>query len=105
MPLHPITDKAEVSVEFPENLYIGEFGRHCQFDAVLDRDSVGIRLVRPGDDRREAVIHLHYGLFADILVELAGALARHEPLDEVHRSELIAAGRQFCAALEPRDSA
>jgi hypothetical protein len=53
MSLHPIADKAEVSVDFPDKVYIGSFGRHSQFDAYADTDSVAIRLVRPGEDRRE----------------------------------------------------
>ena len=53
MSLHPISDKAEVPVDFPDKAYIGSFGRHSQFDAYADDDSVAIRLVRPGEDRRE----------------------------------------------------
>jgi hypothetical protein len=59
MSLHPISDKAEVSVDFPDKAYIGSFGRHSQFDAYADDDSVAVRLVRPGEDRREAMMHLH----------------------------------------------
>jgi len=88
MLLHPISDKAEVSVDFPDKAYIGSFRRHSQFDASADADSVAIRLVRPGEDRREAVMHLHYGLLADILTELAASLAARHPLDEQHRTEL-----------------
>ena len=66
-----IADKAEVSVDFPDKAYIGHFSRHSQFDAYADADNVAIRLVRPREDRREAVVHLHYGLLADILCELA----------------------------------
>jgi hypothetical protein len=40
--------------------------------------------VRPGEDRREAVVHLHYGLLADILAELARSLALRDPLDDQH---------------------
>ena len=72
MSLHPIADKAEVSVDFPDKAYMGSFGRHSQFDAYADTDSVAIKLVRPGEDRREAVMHLHYGLLAEILAELEG---------------------------------
>ena len=75
MSLHPISDKAEVSVDFPDKAYIGSFTRHSQFDAYADDDSVAIRLVRPGEDRREVVMHVHYGLLADILVEVAKSLA------------------------------
>ena len=102
MSLHPIADKAEVSVDFPDKAYIGNFGRHSQFDAYTDADSVAIRLVRPGEDRREAVVHLHYGLLADILAELARSLALRDPLDDQHRIELSEAAKQVAASLEPR---
>ena len=102
MSLHPIADKAEVSVDFPDKAYLGNFGRHSQFDAYADADSVAIRLVRPGEDRREAVVHLHYGLLADILAELARSLAARDPLDDQHRSELRAAVKLLAASLEPR---
>jgi hypothetical protein len=102
MPLHPISDKAEVSVDFPDKAYIGSFGRNSQFDAYADADSVAIRLVRPGEDRREAAMHLHYGLLADILVEVARSLAVRNPLDERHRTELVEATKQLSTALEPR---
>jgi hypothetical protein len=96
MSLHPIADKAEVSVDFPDKAYMGSFGRHSQFDAHADTDSVAIKLVRPGEDRREAVIHLHYGLLAEILTELARSLTLRDPLDDEHRPELA-------ASLEPRE--
>ncbi len=103
MTMHPIADKAEVSVDFPDKAYIGSFSRHSQFDAYADADSVAVRLVRPGEDRREAVIHLHYGLLADILAELARSLSARAPLDEQHRSELSAAAKQLSVSLEPRE--
>jgi hypothetical protein len=102
--LHPIADKAEVSVDFPDNAYMGSFGRHSQFDAYADADSVAIRLVRPGEDRREAMVHLHYGLLAEILAELARSLAARDPLDEQHRKELSEAATQLAAALGPREN-
>jgi hypothetical protein len=101
VPLHPIADKAEVSVDFPDKAYIGSFGRHSQFDAYADTDSVAIRLVRPGEDHREAVMHLHYGLLADILTELATSLAARHPLDVQHRTELREAVKRLSASLEP----
>ena len=103
MPLHPIADKAEVSVEFPDKAYIGSFGRNSQFDAYAEPDSVAIKLVRPGEERREAAMHLHYGLLAEILAELARSLAARDPLDEPHRAELNAAAKALCTALEPRE--
>jgi len=102
MSLHLISDKAEVSVDFPDKAYIGSFGRHSQFDAYADDDSVAIRLVRTGEDRREAVMHLHYGLLADLLVELPKSLASRPELDDHHRTELNEAAKQLCRSLEPR---
>ncbi len=101
MPLHPISDKAEVSVDFPDKAYIGSFSRHSQFDASADAEGIAIRLVRPGEDRREAVIHLHYGLLAGVLAEMATSIAAREPIDEQHRAELHEAAAQLCAALTP----
>ena len=103
MSMHPIADKAEVSVDFPDKAYMGSFSRHSQFDAYADTDSVAIRLVRPGEDRREAMVHLHYGLLAGILAELARSLTVRDPLDEPHRMELSEAANQLAAALEPRE--
>jgi len=103
MSLHPIADKAEVSVDFADKAYMGSFGRHSQFDAYADTDSVAIRLVRPGEDRREVLVHLHYGLLAGVLAELARSLAARDPLDEQHRMELSEAAKQLAATLEPRE--
>jgi hypothetical protein len=103
MSLHPIADKAEVSVDFPDKAYMGSFGRHSQFDAYADIDNVAIKLVRPGEDRREVMVHLHYGLLAEILTELARSLAARDPIDEFHRKELSDAAKQLSATLEPRD--
>jgi hypothetical protein len=100
MSLHPIADKAEVSVDFPDKAYIGSFSRHSQFEAHADADNAVIRLVRPGEDRREAVVHLHYGLLADILGELARSLAAREPLEDQHRAELCEAAKQLAGSLE-----
>jgi len=82
-----ITDKAEVSIDFPEKTYIGSFGRDSAFSAEMDETGVRLKIVRHGDERRTVEIHLHYYLFADIVSEVAAALAEH-PLDEAHRGPL-----------------
>jgi hypothetical protein len=45
-------------------------------------------------------MHLHYGLLADILVELARSLASRPPLDEQHREELTQAVAEAKSAIE-----
>ena len=57
--------------------------------------------MRPGEDRREAVIHLHYGLLAEILTELARSLTLRDPLDDEHRPELSEAAKQLAASVPP----
>jgi hypothetical protein len=49
------------------------------------------------------MVHLHYGLLAGILAELARSLAARDPLDEEHRTELSDAAKQLAAALDPRE--
>ena len=98
--MHPIVDKAEVAIDFPDKYYSGGFGRDCSFEARAEDDGVLIRLVRGGDDKRAAAIHLHHFLLAGILDELAGSLAERQPIDPTHREPLLAAARAFAAALE-----
>lgn len=77
--MHPITDKAEVAIDFPDKLYMGNFGRNSAFEAKADDDGVLIRLVRAGSEKRIVEIHIHY-LLASILDDLAVSLAGREPI-------------------------
>src|SRR5262245_49935162 len=69
----PIPDKAEVALEYPDKLYIGTFERTSRFDAHLDETGISLSLHRMGaaDIRKSVRMHFHYGLFADILHDLA----------------------------------
>ncbi|MDP2372165.1 hypothetical protein [Reyranella sp.] len=103
-----ISDKAEVSVDFPDKTYMGSFGRESLFDVKVEPDEVLLRLVRAGDERREIAVHLHYYLLADILKEIGRGLAGHDFLDESHRAALsdgvaaLAASLKGPAARKPR---
>src|SRR6516162_8620074 len=85
--IRPIRDKAEVALELPDKLYIGTFERSSRFDAHLDQTGVSLTLHRTGDaDVRKSVhMHFHYGLFADILDDLATTVASMPPDDANHR--------------------
>jgi hypothetical protein len=98
--MHPIADKAEVAIDFPDKFYMGGFGRDCAFEGSADSEGVLIRLVRPGEEKRVAEIHLHHFLFANILDELARSLGEREPIDELHREPLLNAARRLVVALE-----
>jgi hypothetical protein len=100
--MHPISDKGEVAIDFPDKAYMGGFGRECSFDARADADGMMIRLVRTSGEKREAEIHLHHFLFASILDELADSLGKREPIDETHREPLLEAARKLATALERR---
>lgn len=102
MTLKPITDRAEVAIDFPDKAYMGSFGRASSFEAVADLEGVTIRLARSGEDKRRAEIHLHYYLFAGVLADIAASLAARPPLDDAHRIPLLEAARALMAALEPR---
>ena len=86
----PIPDKAEVALGYPDKLYIGTFERSARFDAHLDQTGISLRLDRPGDaeSRRSIRMHLHYGLFAEILGDLARTVSAMPPDDTGHREAL-----------------
>jgi hypothetical protein len=98
--MHPISDKAEVTIDFPDKFYMGSFGRDCGFEAHAEDDGVMIRLVRSSSEKRQVEMHLHHFLFASILDNLARSLAEREPIDELHRQPLLAAARSLVAALD-----
>ncbi len=98
--MHSIPDKAEVDIDFPDKLYIGGFGRDSQFEAKAEDDRILIRLVRAGEEKRVAEVHLHHLLLANILDDLAVSLNARAPIDDVHRQPLAEAAHRFAAALD-----
>lgn len=97
--MKPITDKAEVSIDFPDKAYVGSFGRHSGFDVSADAEGITLKLSRSGEDRRTAEIHLHYYLCADIVAELARAIAARPPIDEAHRDPMLTSAKELARAL------
>lgn len=98
----PIPDKAEVALEYPDKLYIGTFERSARFDAHLDEAGISLALHRTGDaDMRKSVrMHIHYGLFAEILRDLAKTVSALPPSDAAHRDALRDAVRELARALD-----
>jgi hypothetical protein len=92
---HPIQDKAEVSIDFPEKFYMGSFPRDAKFEARAEDDGLFIKLTRMGENRRQVEIHLHHHLLADILSEWAVSLAKGPPMQEDHRETLLASLTQI----------
>ena len=77
-------------------------GRREKLSVEVDLDDNGIALTleRTGDAeaRRSVHVHLHYGLFADILSDLARGIAAM-PEDSVHRRALRDAAHALHTAL------
>ena len=100
----PIPDKAEVALEYPDKLYIGTFERTSRFDAHLDETGISLSLHRTGaaDIRKTVRMHFHYGLFADILRDLAKTVSSVPPADAAHRDALQEGAKALYQALNPR---
>lgn len=92
----PIIDRAEVSLDIDQKLYMGSFGRDSVFDAKADEHGLHLHIVHPGDERRQVGLHLQYFLLAGILEAAAESLeAAEEPVDSLHQPALNAAARAF----------
>ena len=96
----PIADKAEITLEYPDKLYIGTFGSSSRFDAHIDADGIALILERSGteDVRKSIHMHIHFGLFADIIKDLALSVDRL-PKDSTHRERIAEAVDQLHTAL------
>ena len=80
---HPIQDKAEVAIGFPDKVYMGSFMRSSTCEAHAENDGPFIKLLRKGEDRREVEVHLHQHLLADILEAWSEPLTEQPPMDEI----------------------
>ena len=97
----PIADKAEVALEYPDKFFVGTFERSSRFEAHLDPTGFALLLERPraGDTHKSIHMHINFGLFADILMELASSVERIPRDDVLHRDQLTQAVAALHAAL------
>jgi len=97
----PIADKAEVALEYPDKFYVGTFDRSSRFEAHLDPTGIALVLERTGgeDVRKSIHMHLNFGLFADILRDLASTVGRIPKDDVTHRDALTQAVAELHTAL------
>jgi len=101
--MKPIPDKAEIALEYPDKLYIGTFEKSSRFEAHLDDTGIALTLFHGGEEseRRSVRMHIHYGLFADILSDLAQTVSSMPLDDESHREALARAAAALATALRP----
>jgi len=98
----PMTDKAEVALEYPDKLYIGTFAHTARFDAHIDQTGIALTLELPGpaEQRKSVHMHFHHALFADILRDLAKTAVALPPEDLTHRDALRDSAKALYIALE-----
>ena len=91
----PITDKAEVSIDFPDKFFVGSFGRGSRYDVTADAEGIHLHLDRQDGEKRHVGFHIHYYLLADLLAAMAEAVAKVDGLEPHHRSRLQEAARRW----------
>ena len=94
----PITDKAEISIDFPDKFYMGSFGRGSRFDLTADKEGIHLHLERSEGEKRRVGFHIHYYLLADLLEAAATAVAgvkNAEPHQVTRLKEAAAAWRKL----------
>jgi hypothetical protein len=103
----PIPDKAEVALEYPDKLYIGTFEHSAKFEAHPDETGISLSLFRTGaeQERKSVHMHFHYGLFAEILSDLAKIVTSQPVTDPAHREVLRDAAKVLYLALANDDPA
>mgnify|MGYP000940187125 CR=1 FL=1 len=97
MTMKPITDKAEVSIDFPDKFYMGSFGRGSRYDITADREGIHLHLDRHGGEKRHVGFHIHYYLLADMLGAMADAIAKVEDMEPDQKAHLLEAVARFRA--------
>ena len=70
----PITDKATVSIAFPDKFFHGSFSRSSRYDVSVDSEGIHISLDRAEGEKRHVAFHLHHHLFSDILMAIAESI-------------------------------
>jgi hypothetical protein len=100
--VRPISDKAEVSIDFPDKFYVGSFERDSSFEAKAEGDGLFFRLTRSGEEKRVVGVHLHHFVLAGILADWADTLKDQPPVGRAHATELIEALKKVEKALARR---
>jgi len=101
----PLSGKAEIILDHPDNVLVGTFGRADQCHACFDADYVLLNLQRSGDTDacRSMCLNLEPQVLAAILSELAGSVSVAVPA-EANRAVLRQAAEALACALASADA-
>jgi len=86
-PTHPIPDKAQISIDFPDKFYTVPFARESKFRARTENDGLFVKLSRSGEQKRAVEIYLHHYLLSDILSAWADSLTETPHMKVDHKTE------------------
>ena len=93
----PITDKAEVSIDFPDKFFMGSFGHGSRYDVTADKEGIHLHLDRTAGEKRHVGFHVHYYLLAELLEATAKAVAEVDGLEPHLRARLKEAAAKWQA--------
>lgn len=91
----PITDKAEVSIDFPDKFFMGSFGRGSRYDVTADKEGIHLHLDRADGEKRHVGFHVHYYLLAELLAASADAVAKVDGIDPHQKQQLREAAMRW----------
>jgi hypothetical protein len=85
----------------PSSFRESQLGHSSRFEAQFESAGIALTLERPGaeDVHKSIHMHIHFGLFADIIKELASTVDRMPKEDDMHHEQLTQAVAQLYAAL------
>lgn len=91
----PITDRAEVSIDFPDKFFMGTFGRGSRYDVAADQEGIHLHLDRQEGEKRHVGFHIHYYLLADLIEAAAEAVSGVPGIEPDQKQRLREAARRF----------
>lgn len=96
----PVADRAEVSIDFPDKLYVGSFERDSRLDVSADERGLHIKIERGKGEKRRFGFHLHYYLLAELIESIGEALADYPALEPQHKDSLQQASKVLAKSVK-----
>lgn len=97
--MKPITDEAQVAIDFPDKVYMGSFSRSSRYDVKVEDGGLFLKLTKNSRPKRSFEVHLHHYLLVDILQDWATALESDDSLTDKDRTDLQDAFKSLSEAL------
>lgn len=88
MTMKPVTDEAQVAIDFPDKVYMGSFSRSSRYEVKVEDGGLFLKLTKNSQPKRSFGVHLHHYLLVDILHDWATALSSDESLTDKDRVDL-----------------